>query len=108
MSKVFVVEHTPKDISAATEYGPLVYVFGGETSRSSMYVPEFQKELIKRLEDLDFNQKRDYILLAGSTVIIAVTVAAVGAAWGSFNVLAFEVQNKSYKPIPIGDMADVG
>lgn len=103
MSRVFVIERTRHDVSSASDYGPLKYIFPPDMHRSSLWSKEFRDELTSRLDDLGFNPKVDYILAAGNTIPLIMLVGALVARFGYVRALAFYATDRTYTPILIGD-----
>ncbi len=81
--RVFILEQINNvDITSAFEYGQLCALFKTFRKEGGKYfniweTEDFQNEIIKKLEELKYNPKVDYILVAGhmtSMVVFAATI----------------------------------
>ena len=101
MTKVFVLEPTRLDVSAACAYGELVYIFAPGQHRSSIWTPEFAAELLARLSQLGYTSN-DYILIAGHVVAVSILLTALVAAYSKVSALAFDSCGRRYVPQTLG------
>ena len=105
MPQVFLVEQTKRsiDVSKSGEYGEIVYVFGPDDRRSSIFqCKQFGTELLGRLTTLGFNYVKDSICIAGSIVPITVALSAMVCSYPSVNVLFYNSSESCYVQRTIG------
>jgi hypothetical protein len=101
--RVFMLMPYKLDVSKATEYGEIKMVFDGVQKKPSIWSPEFVKEVLDRLEDMEYDPSTDYILIVGSMVSL---VRAVTAIVSSCTVppkgLFYDVVSGKYVPLTMG------
>lgn len=91
--KVFIVNHIGKDVSDAMRFGTLVPVTEGSVNIFNIDRVKF--DLSDTLDLHHFDNKNDYILLSGSTVLNFV-IGMLAAKYGSVNILIWDAKRQEY------------
>lgn len=96
-SRVFMLEETQNvDVTSAYEYGPIIPLFkytnadcvDNKSDRPSIWkTGEFTREIIKRLEENDFDPENDYLLIAGHVVPTQMMSIAATIHWETIQFL---------------------
>lgn len=106
--RVFMLEQSQNvDVKPAFEYGPIIPLFKStngqnsnvkrKTDRPSMWdTDEFKKEILKRLEQYNYDPERDYLLIAGHFIPIVIFIATVVAEWENVQVLFWSTGYEKY------------
>lgn len=94
--RVFILEGLRLKIDQAAAYGPFVYIFGEGQRRSSIWVPEFQDEILERLKEEGYDPMKDYILIAGHMVSMCTLVATLTREYKRIRVLFFCSTDRTY------------
>lgn len=95
--RAFVLEPCRRiDVSRASKYGEILYIFERNDGRPSIWTDEFVIEAIERLKNTRYDPARDYFILAGSIVPLAKVVAALAAEYGHVRALAFSATDRDY------------
>ena len=102
MPKVFVLAPSEKDVSKASMYGQIVFVFRPDERRPSVWDAEFALSALDRLEQEQYDPTNDYLLLVGNFIAIIAFVAAVAEQYYSPKALAFDMTRQTYVPIVLG------
>lgn len=104
MARCFIIEPTELDVNKASRFGELVTLFPANRWRPSVFEPAFADAVVGRLNEEGFDPKVDYVVLTGKQLTLVVAVANVGAAFGPFNVLAYNAHGtvRDYEPVVIG------
>jgi hypothetical protein len=101
---VLLVDDARNDISAASQHGEIVQLFGRHRRRASLWSVEFREEQVPAaLEEFDFDPRTDFLLHAGPSMAIAIVLGLLVAQYGEVRVLMYDSANGTYKPIIIGD-----
>jgi len=111
VGRVFMLEQSQNvDVKPAFEYGPIIPLFKStngvgnstaqikkKTDRPSMWdTEEFREEILKRLEQWDYDPEKDYLLIAGHTIPIVIFIATVVAEWENVQVLFWSSGYEKY------------
>jgi len=99
-SRVFMLEQSQNvDVVPAFQYGPIIPLFKSTTidrnnksekkiDRPSMWhTEEFADEIIKKLEEHNYNPETDYLLVAGHVVPLIIFTCTVVSQWENVQVL---------------------
>jgi hypothetical protein len=100
--RAFVIERTKHALDKVSQHGKLTYIFAPEKGRSSMWSNDFRKEIIKQLEQYEYDPAYDYIVLVGGFLITILFVTTVVSKYGPVAALAFDACDQHYKQIVIG------
>ena len=98
-SRVFIIEPPRQsiDTSKAERYGDIVYVFGHDDRRCSVWSHvSFGQTVLRRLKELGFDVEADSICVVGAMVTVLIAVVAIAQRYEKFNVLLFNSVNGSY------------
>lgn len=104
-SKVFIPER-PQNGSlerfkeAAKKYGELVVVVRREDSPPGVFTDKFVAYLLQRLKDEDFDPQRDYILIAGRSIQLALLVALISSK-DTVQLLGYNASTEEYIPLQV-------
>lgn len=99
MNRVFVLEPCGRyDLTAAKEYGYLVYLFPIDGTRAGMRDARFIDNVRDALEGHRFDAAKDFVVVAGTVALAAAFVATVAADYGRVNLLLFDAQERRYFP----------
>ena len=106
-SRCFLVEATDLDVSSASKFGELQVVFPSERWRPSVFLPDYAEALVARLREVDYDPEVDFVVVAGRQLPLAVAMAAIGATYGKFRVLAFNAHGsvRDYEPLEVGSIS---
>jgi hypothetical protein len=86
------------DVSDAERFGTVVSLFGKAGSMSIMHTDKIVKETLKRLDDLEYDHEKDYIVMTGDTVLLSMVIGIVLSHYGSALLLIYSSTNASYRP----------
>lgn len=95
-ARSFVIEKTTYDVTQASKFGEIVYVYSERERRSSIWSDDFVRDVLNRLSEADFDPSADYFVIAGSTVPVTKIVAALAATYGRFRALCFSATDHDY------------
>jgi hypothetical protein len=104
--RVFKLEPTILDSSKSDRFGETVLVFPRHRY-PSIASQAFQDEILERLLTLGFDPTRDYVLIGGPTVALALFVSAVAVNYGHYNALVFDPRDhvRDYEAVPVNGVA---
>lgn len=104
MSRVFALSPSKYDITGATEYGEIVYLYNDINKPRMPYafVDDFGQDVWRRMEQNSYDPDKDYLLIVGSHVILAQWVAAVISECEWCNALLFNSTDEIYVPRILG------
>lgn len=98
MSRVVVLEPTNKDLSAAQTHGELVYLFGPQDTRPSIWeTDDFMLAVQERLEKINFSAD-DYLLCVGHQVPLMTTMHLLSNVYDQYKVLFWHATVQEYVP----------
>lgn len=107
MSRCFVLQDCNKDVSDATRFGEIVYVFERKNGRSSVWSDDYRKEVLKRFREMRFDRQEDYLVAVGHTAPLVIAIGEL-LPWYSFlNMLVFYGPEQQYRDVVIGDISEV-
>lgn len=96
-SRVFMVEPTRVDSSAARDYGEVVYIFDADTRRCSAFrTANFGVAVLERLQDMQYDPLVDCVCLSGSLLAVGTALAVIAQVHSKFNVLLFNSVDGKY------------
>jgi hypothetical protein len=102
--RVFLLENTRHDVSAARSHGQVVTLFGPENrSKLSFWTPDYGTSVVCELLAAGFDPERDVICVAGHMVGITGAIAAIAARFKRFKLLQWEPRSQSYVLVEAGD-----
>ena len=91
--KVWIVNSSGHDFSAAETYGELIPLTVGKVNIFNV------ERLLNELKgDLGSHQKGDWVLLSGNTILNILTFSIVLAKHGEVNILIYDAIRKEYVP----------
>jgi hypothetical protein len=93
---VFVLEPCNIDVSDASRFGAVKYVFNQGDRRSSIWDDKFLSEIVESLTAQHFNPRRDFFVVAGHMVPIALAVAALAKSFDSIKLLLYASTTRNY------------
>jgi hypothetical protein len=101
--RVFMLMPHKLDVSKATEYGKIKMIFDGVQKKPSIWTPEFVKETLDRLEDMEYDPSTDYFLVVGSMVsVVRSTTALVSSCTVLPKGLFYDISSGKYVPLTMG------
>lgn len=89
--KVYVVNKSGHDLSAANKYGELVFLTEGKVNIFA--TDRLLKELEEKLKNSSLN---DYLLVSGSVVLGALTIKIMLEIHGTVNLMIFNFKTNDY------------
>jgi len=96
---VFVVE-TPRqgiDISKAGIYGDIIYLFGENCRRPSIFQTElFGNAILQRLKQFGYDPDIDSFCVAGSMLAVSIALISISQTFSKFNILMFNSTQSEY------------
>ena len=98
--RVFLVEEPRRavDLSTATRYGEVTYIFDGQSRRPSVFdVEGFRSCIIERLDEFRFRPDADVLCIVGNILYTLSVVVAVIELWGFARVLMFDSSTQEYQ-----------
>ena len=97
MSKVFALEPTTKNISAAEVFGEIIYLFEVCDTRPSIWdTHSFKRALHKQLIAYNFDPTKDLLLAAGATIPLLVAMNLLSTSYPEFSVLFWHAGTQEY------------
>ena len=109
MSKLIFLEpipfHKRFDLSSLDGKGEIVHLFerGTSTERKvSIFSEEFSDCLLDRLEDIGYNHRTDYIVMAGDLAALCIASVVLGSEYGRVKLFLFDAVAGSYTEIVVG------
>lgn len=94
--RVFILEPHPKDVRLAEEFGEIVYLFDGRSSRPSIWDNGFVEEAIRRLELVKYHPDFDYVLIVGALVPLVMFTSALAEEFPGALALYYDMPNRCY------------
>lgn len=102
--RVFALQQTNHDISDASRFGKIVYVFGER--RPSLFDHEgFRSQYLDRMEELRFDPNKDFVVFVGTAIPSVLCTSFLMEEYGGFNALLFNATTQQYLLRRIGDEA---
>lgn len=96
-NRVFMVEPTRVDSSAAHDYGETVYIFNADTRRCSAFrTANFGIAVLKRLQEMKYDPLVDSVCLSGALLAVGTALVAIAQVYPRFNVLLFNSVDGKY------------
>jgi hypothetical protein len=97
MSKrAFVLTPCSMDVSEASMYGDIKYVFAADESRPSIWRADFLHEVVRRLEHDKFDPREDFFVATGAFVPVVLVACELVARYGSLRCLVFNSVDCNY------------
>ena len=93
---VYALEPTRHDVSDASRYGPLVYLYDMEERRPSMWTNAFLEDCMNRMVSKGFEEERDYFLVSGSHTPVTLLVIHLVSTLDTVNLLLFDAVCSEY------------
>lgn len=97
--KVFIIEHPRHrvDVSVAEAFGEIVYVFGPNDRRCSVFAHErFGALILDILKKHNFDQDHDSVCVVGAVVMLATAITTIAQNYDKLNLLLFNSVDNSY------------
>lgn len=98
-TKVFLPERPNRelDLRKAQAYGELSYFFDQNERRAGIFQTErFCADLAGSFSRKGFRPKQDYLCLAGSLIVVSMTLALLVALYGEVKVLLYNAESEEY------------
>lgn len=104
MSRCFLIEHCRNfDLTPCKEHGDIVYLFPDD-HRLSVWHDNFKQDILTRLKEEGFDQRRDFIVCSGGVVPLVQAIGAALYEYGSLRVLFWHAGARVYVPSTLGDI----
>lgn len=104
--RCFVIEQptrTDRNIADTSEFGQLTYLFPPECRRPSIFDCDRMADAIeKALLDFDYDPDNDYLVLAGSLILVASVTTVIGDMFARYKALLYDIQKSRYIPKELG------
>ena len=102
-NKVYITQDNSKNYAPAHQYGEPSFVTNLEySSIKNSATNDVIHENIARMAG-KFNPDKDFVLLSGDPVIIALVINAVLTKYGNVKILKWQSQDRIYVPITISN-----
>lgn len=101
--KAFILEPTKLDVEGAKLFGDIEYVFSESDRRSSIWSDSFLTEIVTTLIRKGFDADKDYFVVVGHMVPIALAVAVLCKHYRSVNLLLYSSTTRDYAAKTISD-----
>jgi len=99
MPKVILIEK-PKaniDTSKAKDFGEIEYLFDNAQKRCSAFdTIKYQRYMLKKLEEINFDPDSDFICATGSVLVLTVCLIAIAQRYDRFKALIFSSTESQY------------
>ena len=96
-SRVFLFEDVNFNISRAKEYGKLITLFPDGDARPSVFQhEEIKSEVLKRLDELEFNPELDLFLVVGTVTHNLLPICFMLERYRRVRVLLFHSISRDY------------
>ena len=105
-ARVLFAEPCRYDTSQAKEFGDVVYLFPVEGDRPGIFDPLLLLAIRRKLETLRFDASSDWVVAAGSVVLVSHLLAVVAVDHGEVNLLLFDAETREYRPRSIERLED--
>ena len=102
MARVFIIEPTRLDTSAAADFGAIRYLFCPGDQRCSIWDEEFASQVLAKLRLHAYDPLADYLVVAGHTVAVAQCIAICICEFKRLNVLFFSATHRNYVSRTLG------
>jgi hypothetical protein len=100
--RCFMLEpYAKKDVSDASMFGDLIYLFKTSEPRPSIYTVQYQDELARRFRELNFDPENDTFVLTGYTSAVCIAVAVLSKMYDEFDVLMYHSPSHAYTEVTI-------
>lgn len=106
-SRVFVLEPTEFDITVASEWGEVVYLYQHHSRRPAPTTGGFPRSVLLRMSELQFDPSTDLVVLSGQMIALVVLTATLVAEYGSIKCLRFSSTSDRYVPFPLGQKVSI-
>ena len=77
MSRVFMIMPHRDDVSRATRFGELTFIYDEHDRRPSIFEAAFIEEALARLDRHQFDPAEDYLLITGNMIPVVLIAAAL-------------------------------
>lgn len=84
------------NISKAYDFGQVIALFEIGERRASVYDENLSKEILERLEFIDFDPTLDLVLLSGQQTALIRLTATIVSRYGSFKGLTWVNKHRKY------------
>ena len=104
MSRTIVLSRSDKDLSAASKFGEVEYIF--ERPPSPFKVDDLVHGVLKSLEEMNFDADEDFIVMTGPPDRLATLRGTICVNYeGPFKILIFDATSHQYslrifRPVP--------
>jgi hypothetical protein len=96
--KVFVLEPTKHDLTDASRFGDIIYLYHPEERRPPMWTHAFIQDCLARLEKNDYDPEVDYFLIGGPHTPVTLLAAHMIREFPAANLLLFDSTQSEYIP----------
>ena len=101
--KVYITQDNRKNYTGAYLYGEPIFI----TSHEYQGIRNSDKDtgICSRIAQVvaNYDTKKDFVLMSGDPIIIALTIHAMLSEHSTINILKWSSQDKVYQPITIED-----
>ena len=104
MPRTIVLSRSDKDLSAASSFGEIEYIF--ERPPSPFKVDDLVHGVLNRLEEIAFDAEEDFIVMTGPPDRLATLMGTICVNYeGPFRILIFDASSHQYslrifRPVP--------
>jgi len=94
--RVFILEPTRVDVSAAEEFGDITYVFGQGERRVSIWNTLFAEHTVASMENVGFDPTTDCFAVVGHLVPLTLALIALLKKHQAVNILLYSAIDRCY------------
>lgn len=96
--RVFIVEPTRKNLDHANldDFGEVTFIFKKWRSVNPFEVEQYSAELIRLMEEQEFNPSEDVFCIAGGLITLSVCLTAILRRYRTIKVLMFASLESAY------------
>lgn len=96
--RVFVPEIPRRiDVSGAKKFGKIIPIFDEQERRESIFHCEkFGLDVIRRLDELEFDHESDYLCVSGKQLLTILVVLAAATRYSQVRLLVFDAARDEY------------
>lgn len=92
---LFVVESPRFNVASAVEFGEIVYLFK-DGQLNPLHTDNTIKSIRTALQRIDYDPDVDFVVMAGSSLLLALYFATVAQEWGFVRALMFDARHNKY------------
>lgn len=84
-------------------FGEVVYLFDDMNIRPSIWTEKYEDATLSRLDEIDYNPAKDFIVITAHMVPLIKVVAVICSEWGYLRGLFFHAKRDTYTIMRVGE-----